>query len=132
MARGRPDYWYGMLPGKAIFAAPQSSWYAVEQGDIGAGLNDDFIEYTVPEGFILHVTGGLISCDHPGIQKCAMNFSPALLGNVFYDQIFALPLNPSGTYDIEAGHTLYVRVYNEDEVTCNFLVSLIGFEETRL
>jgi len=129
VAHGRPDFWLAQIPGMNIYGSGQTAWYAVEMGTVPAGSADDFIEYVVPEDTILHLTAGLICCDAPGIQKCALNFSPALLGNVYYDLLFSLPLHPSGTYEIPAGSTVYVRVYNLDDEDHEFTVSLVGFEE---
>lgn len=114
---------------KTTYPAGQRSWYDVETGEIAGSSYSDFLNYEVPTGYTLHVCSGLISSDYSCIQKCAMNFSPALLGNVYYDTLFALPLNPSGSYKIAAGSTLYVRVYNVDTAAHNFTVSLVGFEE---
>lgn len=126
---GRPDWWRGVIPGKDVFGVGQSSWYEVQEVDLAGGATSDLINYLVASDTILHLTAGLICCNAPGIQRCAMNFSPALLGNIYYDSLLVLPLNPVGTYEITEGNTIYVQVENLDDIEHHFTVSLLGFEE---
>lgn len=129
MPYGHPDGQRSVIPGKTTFAPNQRSWYAVEQGSIASGSYSDFIDYEVPDGWTLHLCAGLIATDSVDVNHVALNFSPALLGNVYYMVNLALPLHPTAAYEISAGNTLYVRVYNDDEAAHNFTVSLSGFEE---
>lgn len=129
MTSGRPDWWTSVVPGMAILPPDAEIWYDVDQGAIAGESNEAWISYTVPAGKILHLTSGLISCNFPCTQQCAMNFSPALLGNVYYDTVFALPLHPNATYQIAAGSEIYVQMYNLDLVSHNFTCSLLGWLE---
>lgn len=127
--KGRPDYSPIVGTSKASVGADQVSWYATQEGEVPGLSAVDWINYTVPEGYALHVCAGLISCSEDEIHRVAMNFSPALLGTISYKQLLALPLNPSATYKIAAGSLLYVRVYNDNAAARTFCVSLTGFLE---
>lgn len=128
MAHGYPDWWNMQVPGMAIYSGGQEAWYAVQEADIPGGLTALLINYPVPPRRELHICGGLICCDYPRLQRCSLNWSPALLGTITYDTILILPLHPSATYPIASGNTVEVLTYNDDPVVQHhFTVSLIGF-----
>lgn len=127
MARGHPDFYSGIIPSQPVYGAGQTVWTEVEEGDIPGSSYDDYINYEVPSGKELHITTGFICCDFPCLQRCALNWSPALLGTITYDTNLNVPLHPSATYVISAGNTIYVRVYNDDGAEHHFVVNLIGF-----
>ena len=129
MTFDNPDWFGSVIPMMSMLPKDAEIWYDVDQGSIAGLSNEAWISYTVPTSKILQLTYGMVSCDFPCIQQCAMNFSPALLGNVYYDLLFNLPLHPNAAYEIAAGSELYVQMYNLDADAHNFTCSLLGWLE---
>jgi len=132
MASGRPDYWYGMLPGQSSMGINQSAWLKEEEKLVDTDDTANLVEYTVPDNYILNVSGGIISCFAPGLQMAYVHYGGLDMGLIVYDTNIVLPLSPSGTYIVNAGETIWVQIYNRDSVKCLFSVVLIGFLEYKV
>ena len=124
MASGRPDYWYGMLPGHSSMSINQSAWLKEEEKLVNPGNTANLVEYTVPANYVLNISGGIISCFAPGLQMAYVHYAGLNMGLIVYDTNIVLPLSPSGTYVINADETIWVQIYNRDSVEWLFSVVL--------
>lgn len=131
MARGSPDWWYGMIPAKVVFGIGQSSWYIAETGDIAGGSYADFCEYTVPSGFILNLGYIGASVSGPGIMKLAILIQTVAIATMYGDQTDFISLPDTSLYQVPGGYTVAIRLYNLDTVTWGFSAGLVGYEEVR-
>lgn len=131
MARGRPDYWYGMTPNKSIYGINQTSWHISEEVDIPAESFVDVCEYTVPEGYILHAGFSSTACNGPGLAKCSWLFAGVETGPAWWDTIKHTNLPDGCVYQVPAGISIALRMYNLDDVEWSFTATIVGFLETR-
>lgn len=129
MASGRSDYWYGMLPGKSAIGVGQTEWYSSTQINFSAESNMEMISYTVPAGYKLHIDGGMISSQSPGIQRFKILINSVVLWDIFYDQVLKFPWGVSDTYKLTEGKILSLEGWNHDSVECLIWVAMFGFLE---
>jgi len=127
MASGRQDYWYGMLPGKAGLGGGQTAWYEYGYESLPALTPGKILEYTVPDGYVLNLNAGIISCECPGIQMCYLKINDAVIWAVRFDSVQMFPFNQGGSHIFQPGDKLEVFGWNNEEVTCEFSVTLLGF-----
>jgi hypothetical protein len=129
MARGRSDYWYGMLPGKAAMGVGQTEWYISGDVAVAASGSEYAIDYTVPVGYRLNITGMLVTCSAPGNQAFSVYLGGVSISTFYFDKSLLSPFNPGGGYVLEAGEKIEVNCYNLDNVSITFTVTIVGFEE---
>lgn len=130
MAHGAPDYWPYVTAGLPVPLSDQVLWVETDARDI-AGLGNAFmIDYTVPAGEELYVTGGYVSTDFARIQRYALSVDLVAWGTYYFDTFAHLPLNPSAMVRAVAGEHFYVRVYNDDALQHSFAVTVYGFRVT--
>jgi len=132
MGSGRSDYWYGHLPGQSILGVNQTSWHAVVGYEIDAAGSVTIIEYTVPTGYRLYVTGAHISASLPGMDYFVIHIDSVAVTAGYYDGLSVLPGSPLGGHILEAGQVLGVDAKNGDSLKKTVYCSLVGFEEYRI
>lgn len=129
MASGRRDYWLGVSPEKSVFGLYQTPFWQSDADDVTATSDKTLISYVVPAGYILHINSAVITCDHPGIQRCALFLGAAFDRYAYYDTLYSFPFNGDGVYPIAAGGVLSLVLTNMDGVTAHFRASVAGFLE---
>ena len=129
MASGRSDYWYGMLPGKSILGAGQNDWSIDEYSIVEPTDAVSFCSYTVPAGYRLNITSGMISCNNPGINQATIRISAVSRGIMRFDQLVTFPFTPNGTFVLSGGELFEIIIVNLDTVNVVFYVYLLGFLE---
>ena len=127
MPIGRPDYWYSMFPGLPGLGSGQTDWYMAQDPSIDTGETVGLLEYTVPAGHVLNITGGLISCDQPGINRFYMEIDLELICDIYFDTFCSFPQQPVGLNVFTAGKVLNVSITNKDTVTVQFYAILTGY-----
>lgn len=129
MASGQQDYWYSMLPAKSVLGPGQIRWIETDHKDVGSIDVEDLINYTIPENYKLHITGGVVSCHLPGRQGFSIVVGGVIWGGIYFDQVFVLSHDPTGLYRGDSGEIVKVVVSNHDNVECTFHAILHGFLE---
>jgi hypothetical protein len=129
MASGRRDYTYGFASQKQSVNVEQLYWIEKFEKELTPGASALMIEYNVPEGYKLVITGGLVSCNMPGKQRFYVHFGVELWGYIDYDTNYQLPYDPSGTYELVYGETARLYCLNDDDVDIIAYAVLHGFLE---
>jgi len=120
------------VPAKAIIGRRQETWellvtYRASEGNpIPAGCCVGAEVYTVPDGKVLYLGGGVISCNASCIQKVVMCHTPGIIGDYRYDMQGQIVLNPLAATIIEPGDTITIYTFNNDEVSRDFSIALVG------
>lgn len=129
MASGRPDYWSGMLTGKAMIVTGQKKWHVSATAEIALRSFETLVTYDVPVNYRLNITCGIITADHPGINKLYIYVNDVLTWWIFFDQTQIMPFNDTGTVVLDEGDELKLMVVNSDFVDVSFGLTLLGFLE---
>jgi len=87
--------------------------------------------YVVPEGYRLHLGGGVVSCEASCIQNIALVATPGILGDFRYDMRGDIILGPDVATVLDEGTPLTYIIYNNDDVPRHFSVSLAGTLEAK-
>ena len=132
MGSGRTDYWYGHLPGQSILGVSQTSWYVLVGHEIDPSGYVQVIEYTVPIGYRLYITGAHISSDLPGMEFFAIWVDDVAITAGYYDGLSVLPGAPLGGYILGEGQVLEVWAKNTDGKKRTVYCSMVGYEEYRI
>jgi hypothetical protein len=127
MPRGQPDYYTQNVPSQPAFGEGQTNWMVAEDGDIAASSYADLAEYTVPDGYELHLMGGAFGSDFPGLTRYSVSLMGVALGIGYMDTFVVLPLHPAAAYVVPALYTMALRVYNDDTIVHNFAALGVGF-----
>ena len=127
MPRGQPDYYTQSVPSQPAFGEGQTNWYLAENGDVAALSYADLIEYTVPEGYELHIMGGALGSDFPGTTRYGVTLMGVVIALGYYDTAVVNPLHPAAAIIVPAFYTMAYRVYNDDNVAHNYAVLGLGF-----
>jgi hypothetical protein len=132
--KGKPDYSQVTTPTKPILADDQEQWSDLwtTSDDYGGRLDPGTLivtMYTVPEGYNLHLGGGVVSCEASCIQNIALVATPGILGDFRFDMMGQIVLSPDSAHIISGGTALMFILYNNDEVARHFSVSLVGVLE---
>lgn len=119
------------LTSKPVLGKGQSQWSDLwtTSDDYGGRLPPGSLlidAYTVPDGYRLHMGGGVVSCEASCIQNIALVATPGILGDFRYDVRGDIIFSPDSASIIEGGTHLLYLLYNNDEVPRHFSVSLIG------
>ena len=129
MASGRPDYWYGMLPGQSGFSENQTPWYLYDGTIVAEDKEADIITYTVPANKILYLTGGFLSSDYTGDVLMQLSIDGDLVMRVIFSDIFILPVLPGAGFYLTAGQVIKVNTNNPDGCGKYIACTLFGFLE---
>lgn len=131
MSRGHPDYWSGQIPAMPKLAPDQTSWFRSGTTPVAAGGNALIIEYTVPAGYELYITGAIASSDFPIIQRVELLYGEAYItsfcGQIWYNTLLILPVNGWNRVVVDAGTPVAMKFYNDDSAQHNFNGNLVGF-----
>lgn len=133
----RPDYTPEVAVGKPIIGVEQTHWCDLWTtaddygGRLPAGLTLTITAYTVPEGYRLHLGGGVVSCEASCIQNIALVATPGIVGDFRYDMRGDIILGPDTATIIEGGTALIYILTNNDSAPRHFSVSLVGTLERR-
>jgi hypothetical protein len=129
MASGREDYWTRTAPQRVTLSTIQNSWWECDQKSIDSGESEFIINYTVPVGYKLVVTGLVISCRSPGINAVSFDFSGGAAGFVYFDVNYSHIRDSSGICEVSAGSSVLLKGWNLIEDTAFFWGCLYGFLE---
>jgi len=132
MASGRPDYWYGMLPGYAVSGTNQSDWSEIGSVEIAPGDYSGAIDYTVPAKNRLHIITGIVSAAQPGINQAIIMATVGADYIVFFDTTYNFPNMQGGVFVLEAGERFQIALKNNDNINVVFNVVVMGFLEYKV
>ena len=132
MPSGRPDYWYGMLPGYSGPGVSQKEWQFIDTLLLIHGTTGSMIEDPVPENYILYIMSGVVTSSLPGIQNFGIYINDVSVALNYYDFSFHMPLNSSATYKLKAGEEFELRFSNLMGVPCNYSCMFFGFLEYKI
>jgi hypothetical protein len=119
---------------KPILGANQYHWSDLwtTEDDYGGRLPPGTLvitAYVVPEGYRLHLGGGVVSCEASCIQNLALVGTPGIVGDFRYDMRGDIVFGPVSASVLDEGTPLTYIVWNNDDVPRHFSVSLIGVLE---
>jgi len=126
MASGRQDYWYGMLPGRVAVGAGQSVWHKQNNLSFSPNQQKKCGEYTVPEGYILDLTGGSVGSLNPGGHMVTLTVDEIAIMYVYFDTFHQLPFSGGGIYQVNEGETLAIWMWNRDTEINTMVYTLMG------
>ena len=129
MTSGRHDYWYGMLPGKSALSINQTEWFINGGGVLEPGDLLLFVDYDVEANYKLNIVGGLVSCDHPGINHFAIKINDVTVWTLYFDQVLTLPFNVGASHILAPDDNIKCFIGSSDNVNVRSQVTLFGFEE---
>ena len=132
MTSGRPDYWYGMLPGYSGPGVSQKEWQFIDKLFLLHNTTGSVIEDPVPENYILYIMSGVVTSSSPGIQSLALYINGVSVALNYYDFSFYMPLNSSATYKLNAGEKFEVHFSNFTGVPCDYTCMFFGFLEYKI
>jgi len=129
MATGRRDYTWGVLQDSIQPGRYTAAFLDYGYAFIGDGDTETVLDYTVPEGSKLFVTGLFICTDSPAINNFVLyKVASGILTSYFeVNQMF--DFGAFGGYIYNAGERLLVRCENKDDKSYTFRGSLIGLSE---
>lgn len=129
MSSGRADYWYRFAAQK--FSASIDQTVFIERGleSVAAGASQNLVDYEVPAGYKLIVTGLYVSCDSPGINQFWATFHSFTFGSIYFDLNFVFMGDNTGIYTVAAGQGALLDITNKLDVTAIFTGALYGFLE---
>lgn len=130
MSSGHEDYWYKYLTSHNVMGQDLVDWFQSGTIELDAGTWDYIIDYTVPDGYRLNVTGGMVSANRPGICPVYAYIDDVMIWRIFYDVNLLFPFNPASGHVLTQGQTFKVVVYNTELILpVYFYCALFGFEE---
>ena len=129
MASGRPDYWYGMLPGQSVFLENQTPWYVYNSVMVGYKEGAAVITYTVPENRLLYLSGGFIGSSYPGERQMQLNIDFDIVFRARFSDVFVIPIAPSAGFYLTAGQMITLNVVNPDNYGDVIEATLFGYLE---
>ena len=129
MASGRQDYSVKVVPTRVSIPLEQQYWYQDKGGFIAPGASPYLINYTVPVSYKLVITGGVISCQLPGINYFRLYIAGVTLKAVYFDSSFIFPSDSAGIFTLKAGEVFKTDIWNNDTVSTNFLTTFWGYLE---
>ena len=132
MASGRPDYWYGMLPGHSVSGVNQTDWLEEGYKDIAANDQVEIINYTVPADYILYITNGIVSGEGNSMSRVTISLSGPVSFSVWFNQVYNFPAILPGSFTVEAGDNFQVVIHNKDNVTVLYYAAFMGFLEYKI
>lgn len=127
MTYDHPDFYTPTIPSQPVYGEGQTSWFLNEEGNIDGDSYADYLEYTVPTGYELHVTSGGICNNFPGITRYAVYVSGVLQATAHYNQYRRIALHPAAAFVLAAGYLFTARIYNDDDVSHFFTATMYGF-----
>ena len=129
MAVGRQDYQAGVVPIKSGYSLAQTQFFKWQNYNIASGVTTDFIEYTVPVGYRLHIQGYRVFCTVPFINEFWIRVGGTqLLGRQFDTEI--TDNFPEGaSMVVTAGNEFKCQVKNQDTVSTKVYVIVYGYLE---
>jgi len=127
MASGQKDYWRNVTPSKTIFSGAQTPFFNEHSQTLASGVNADLVDYTVPEGYILHLTSCIVTCSMPGVNRAILVFGTTYRRFAFFDTVFCFPFADGGGYPINGLDRMWLNITNNDTVSVEFFVSVVGF-----
>jgi len=130
MATGRPDYHLPTVPGHAILVPGQAFVYKYGSVSLTADTSTTILSYTVPTGKRLFVGSLVISSDNPVVHRAGVTIG-------LFDQLFYVfwcinhqfVVSPFVGIVLEEGQTLYLTVWNKDNVGATFYATMVGMLE---
>uniref|UniRef100_A0A6H1ZSU8 Uncharacterized protein n=1 Tax=viral metagenome TaxID=1070528 RepID=A0A6H1ZSU8_9ZZZZ len=129
MGFGRRDYTGGSIAEGGSVGRFSNNFTQI--ADIGIATMDIevILDYTVPAGYYLYLTGWVVSTQSPVIQWAALYKDdwPIFFNWFILQQYFNI--GNMGTFVFEAGSNLKIRGYNYDEKTYQFVTSIFGVLE---
>lgn len=120
------------VPAKEIIGRRQETYEVLitrresDGNALGAGEVATIEVLTVPSNKRLYLGGGIITCNASCIQKCVMTHTPGVIGDYRYDMRGDIVLNPLSATIVAPGETLTVYIYNLDDVSRDFSLTLYG------
>jgi len=129
MASGRRDYLSGISPLKLTISLEQEFWNEKHRQWLDPDEFIEYINYTVPEGYRLIITGGLVTCSNPGLQYFYIQMGDEELDVVWYDTTYQFLYDQTGLYKLVAGESAVMWCRNMDSVASSVHGALYGFLE---
>lgn len=125
---GRPDYYTPVISSRPqILTDIQTKWAQSATYTVSAQAVSINSFYTVPEGYILEIGGGFISCRDSCINRLRIVAnSEELVGDFRFDIQGAISFSPSAGQTVLAGTEIVIYIYNNDILTSEFSLTLSG------
>jgi len=129
MASGRRDYLTGVSPLKQTTSIEQEYWESEHHQWLDADEFVEYINYVVPVGYKLIITGGLVTASLPALHYFYIKMGDSPIVSIWYDTNYQFPQDQSGIYDISAGKVAVLWCRNMDTFGCIIGAVLYGFLE---
>lgn len=128
MAYGRKDYFWGMAPEKSVFGELQIQWQEIDAGSIAGNQGTaDYIDYTVPAGYILNLTGLILGSRSSGITQWYVYRDAVVVGFGYFDTQMHMSYGQGGEIIFSPGEVFKVTLVNFMEYTIFYGIDAYGF-----
>ena len=129
MAVGRQDYQAGVVPIKSGYSLAQTQFFKWQNKNVAAAAVVDFIEYTVPTGYQLHIQGYRVFCTVPFINEFWIRVAGTQIVGRQFDTEITDNFPEGATMVVTAGKEFKCQVENKDTVTTLAYIIVYGYLE---
>ncbi len=126
MATGRRDYTSGFLIETYTGGRYISSFNINEGSTIDYGTSILLYQYTVPVNYRLALNRIIISTDSGHRSRISFYDDSVLIFGLYFGINFIYDISDRNPYYIQQNKTLKIYIYNNDDVSNTYILSLIG------